>query len=160
MYVKFGLVGFVVSQTSMSVISVVLCFMLYGNFDTSHLYQSYKTTWVSKINSSKEILCYKFLISFKVLLQFFEIVFMFFYSPSRTPWNQKVPLGYSADIIVQVISAIAYLMPNGLLLLLFIAFCLHHQVFCKMFENSLSKLKRNDTRPLIKLIQFHVFAKK
>lgn len=54
---------------------------------------------------------------------------------------------------------------NGTILLLFIAMCLHHRAFYKMYAHSLRELdhvdeKRNDRIVLCELIEFHGMAKR
>lgn len=78
----------------------------------------------------------------------------------RLPWNQTTPIGYFGEIWLSTWFAGCYFFMNGVVFLLFISMCLHHQAFYRMLKHSLNAFdypneKRNDKRMLCKLIRFY-----
>lgn len=87
------------------------------------------------------------------------------FSLSRLPWNQMTPFGYFAEICFALITAFAYMVANGPLLLLFISMCFHHVAFYKRFQYTTEKLNSSDNifnveQYLCELIRFRISAKK
>lgn len=83
----------------------------------------------------------------------------------RLPWNCKTPIGYIGEIIFHVVTGQIFLFVTGIVILLFIAMCLHHQAFYQMYCHSLQKFeciitKQNHKKHLCELIRFHVSAKR
>ena len=81
-------------------------------------------------------------------------------SDYSVPWNEKVLLGYFAEVFFNIYIGSGYMLFNGTILLLFSSVCLHHLAFYKMFEHTLHQLdqprnKRNDKKLLCELIRFH-----
>lgn len=79
------------------------------------------------------------------------------------PFDQKTTIGYSGEILYDLMSAETYFISIAVILL-FISMCQHHQAFLKIFQHSLRKLdrrdqNRNDEKLLRKLIRFHVLVK-
>lgn len=73
------------------------------------------------------------------------------------PWDVTTPFGYCGEILYHLISGESYLFGNGMIILLYIAICLHHRAFYEMFEYSLHEFDTN-TNPkvfLSDLIEFH-----
>lgn len=76
------------------------------------------------------------------------------------PWNQLTPLGYSAEILYDIIVGEAYLLTNGKLLLFLMSMCIQHQAFSQMFQHTLQKLDHNenscnDNKILCELVRLH-----
>lgn len=64
-------------------------------------------------------------------------------------------MGYFAEIWFHIYYFEAYYI-SGSILLLFIAICLHHQAFYKIFQNKLQKLNHSDERDNSKKLVFQV----
>lgn len=89
----------------------------------------------------------------------------YFFVNFSLPWNCGDPFGYIGEILFHIITGQLYIFCTGIVLLLFIAMCLHHQAFYQMYCHSLHKLeciknKQNYRKNLCELIQFHVSVKK
>lgn len=144
-YFKF-MAGILINISMTAVISVLYSLFAHGHFDATLAYYPYRYVWV-KINKLQKI-------AYEVKI---PIV------PS-TPWDQQTPIGYFAIILFSNLAAQAYLLTNGITLLLFISICLQHRAFYKVVEHSLRKLdykdgKRLDKESLCKLIRFHMMIK-
>lgn len=82
----------------------------------------------------------------------------------RLPWNCEVPVGYFGEMVFHIVTAQLYLFCNGVILLEFVAICLHHQAFYKMYSHSLDDFDANENEAnkkqyLCELIQFHSLIK-
>lgn len=82
----------------------------------------------------------------------------------RLPWNCTTPFGYFNEFLLNTIAGQSYIFTNGVLVLLFISMCWHHQAFFRMYHRSLIEFEheeenRNDKRFLCDLIQFQNMAK-
>lgn len=80
------------------------------------------------------------------------------------PWNQQTLAGYIAEASFITFSCETYLGAVGAPLLLFISFCLFHDVFYKMFRHFINELnhsdaERNNRELLRKIVKFHNSAK-
>lgn len=89
----------------------------------------------------------------------------FLFAYSRMPWNCETPFGYFWEMVFSFTTGQTYIFTNGLIILLFIAMCLHHQAFSDMFGHSLHKLDfedeiQNDRKLIRELIEFHSMAKR
>lgn len=74
------------------------------------------------------------------------------------PWNQTTLIGYLGEEFTILSGGGAYMVGLGVVLLLFVSICMHHQTFCKIFEhmidesNCREKENRNDERFLCDLM--------
>lgn len=78
------------------------------------------------------------------------------------PWDTRTLVGYAGEITFHLITGALYLHFNGVVMLLFIAICLHHRAFYAMFCHSLQKFdheKNNPNQFLCQLIEFHILVK-
>lgn len=76
------------------------------------------------------------------------------------PWNQATFMGYVGEIVAIITGCALYLLVGGIVLLLFISICLHHQAFHKLFEHLVyHKSKKCDKVFLCDLIRFHITVK-
>lgn len=83
----------------------------------------------------------------------------------RLPWNHKTPIGYIGELLFHIITGQMFLFCTGVVLLLFIAMCLHHKAFYQMYCHSLHKFEcsgknRNHAEELCELIRFHASIKR
>lgn len=74
-------------------------------------------------------------------------------------------MGYFGELVYHVIAGQAYLFSNAEILLLFIAMCMHHQAFLKMFVVELLKIdsmdkQRSNKNLFYELIVFHTTVKR
>lgn len=78
--------------------------------------------------------------------------------------------GYFAEIVWSILLLFAYMMVNGVTLLTFISFCLHHRAFYQLIKHSMDQLKqpsdnevaddnRCDEKFLRDSIEFHMSIK-
>lgn len=81
------------------------------------------------------------------------------------PWDQSTLIGYFGEISFNVIVGVTYFISNGVMMLLYISICIHHQTFYEMMEHSINKWtssdknERNTEKFLRNLICFHISAK-
>lgn len=82
------------------------------------------------------------------------------------PWNQDTLVGYIGEIAYCCFVGEAYILSNGVILLLFVSICLHHKAFYQMYENAVIKLTEFDKNQNIHeynnicdLVRFHVTIK-
>lgn len=82
---------------------------------------------------------------------------------SSLPWNTNTLIGYAGEIVFHLITGALYLHLNGVIMLLFIALCLHHRAFYQMFCQKLQKFdEKHNSNPkqfLCELIEFHILVK-
>lgn len=80
------------------------------------------------------------------------------------PWNQSTIFGYFAELSFGILTAEAYLIAIGSLLLLFISLCQHFQGFSQMYQLLLDEFEcptdmQITNQRLCKLIKSHVTVK-
>lgn len=81
------------------------------------------------------------------------------------PWDQSTLIGYFGEISFNVIVGATYFISNGVMILLYISICIHHQTFYEMVENSIDKWAlsdkngKNTEKFLRNLIRFHISTK-
>lgn len=78
--------------------------------------------------------------------------------------DQDTFAGYIAEIVYCCFGGEAYILSNGVILLLFVSICLHHKAFYQMFKHAAIKFdepdkNRNDHEYICDLIRFHVKIK-
>lgn len=81
------------------------------------------------------------------------------------PWNQNTLVGYCAEIFSTVIILMGYFLENGILLILFLSMCFHHQTFYEMFNHLIVEMNGSEERRCAKksihnLIRFQCSTKK
>lgn len=86
------------------------------------------------------------------------------YCTYRLPWDTKTLPGYIAEICVEAIVSVYFMIASFTPIVLFISINLHHQAFYKMVQHSIGELdssdrNQNDQQLLCELIRFHMSAK-
>lgn len=81
------------------------------------------------------------------------------------PWNQSTFLGYIAEQNLMCFFGGTYMVGDGVVLLLFVSICMHHQAFYEMFEFSINEWNQLDANPnddqfILDQIRFHISVKK
>lgn len=153
-YFKFMLYSFN-STIAFMISSIYLCWLLHGNFDVKYLYRPFKVMYVLTGYDRLNVQFYSF--SIIIIIKFFSIIF-------RLPWDIRTPIGYIGEVIFHIITGQMFLFCTGVVLLLFIAMCLHHKAFYQMYCHSLHKFecvvkKQNHAKNLCELIRFHASVK-
>lgn len=147
MYLKYVIVLYFINMMMTGVASVLFGFLVQGQFDVNRAFHPFQFVWVSLIRSSH--------VNEK-------LTFLSLYC--RLPWNQNTILGYFAELTFGILSAEAYLIAIGSLLLLFISLCQHFQGFYQMYQHLLNEFvcptDMQITRErLCKLIKSHISVK-
>ena len=73
--------------------------------------------------------------------------------------------GYFGEQMALILCGGLYMIGLGVILLLFVSICVHHQAFCKIFEYSIDEWNQcddknqNDEKFIFDLMQFHISVK-
>lgn len=83
----------------------------------------------------------------------------------RLPWNQATLWGYLTEMSFNALNFECFLIANGVIMLLFMFICYHHQAFSSMLKSSIAKIdctliaNKLDRKDLCDLIEFHISIK-
>lgn len=90
-----------------------------------------------------------------------NIIKLFFFS---VPWNQSTLSGYIGEENFICYCGGTYMVSDGVILLLFISICTHHQAFYDVFANTIDQWNRrdanqNDEQFIFDLMRFDILIK-
>lgn len=132
-------------------ISIFICWLNYGKLQIDHFYHPADTECAKQLFNHFLKLLFDKICDSKCVFH-------------RLPWNQSTFLGYFVEIFGGILYSEGYYLQNGVLLLLFLSICIHHQAFYKMFQYLTVELNHDDGNRCVqkhmgKLVRFHVSAK-
>lgn len=142
----------VILVTNVIVAPIILYYlMINGNLPADDFWRPIPFVWVIQLTFQFAVIYQKNLL----------IVF-------SLPWNQTTMYGYFGELGMVVSDTTGFMLVNGTFLLLFVAICMHHQAFLKVFKTVIAKSnqsintngKQSTARFLCKLIRFHLSVKK
>lgn len=136
--------AFGIFTISLSMITILQCFIVHGQFDAEYLLHPHRIRYIHMKDLKKKG-------KFLTLLDFVH---------TRLPWDQTTPIGYFGEICIALLHGQMILAVDNQVLLIFVFLCKNNFAFTEMFANFIDQFGRihgmqQKCDSIRKLVDFH-----